>query len=169
MGRDVQVRYTKYDGSLHWHFVMEELGRDEHGWWLGGREGTVLQRGSEPTIEARHDFVLLAPPQGWWTACFNADPHEVDVYVDLTSVPECTDDAVTMIDLDLDVVRRRDGSVYLDDEDEFIEHQAKYGYPLDVVESVTKTAVELIEAVTAGTEPFGESGRQWLSRLAATR
>lgn len=166
MGREVQVRYRKFDGSLHWHFVMRELGRDEHGWWLGGEAGTVLQRGSEPPGTAPTDFVLLAPPGRWWTACFNAAPHKVDVYVDLTSVPETTDDSLTMIDLDLDVVRRRDGSVYLDDEDEFIEHQAKYGYPLDIIESVTHASVELMAAVTARTEPFGDVGAQWLDRLA---
>ena len=33
-----------------------------------------------------------------------------------------------MVDLDLDVIRMRDGGI-LDDEDEFAEHQVRYGYP----------------------------------------
>lgn len=34
-----------------------------------------------------------------------------------------------MVDLDLDVVRRFDGSAEILDEDEFAEHQVRYGYP----------------------------------------
>ena len=36
-----------------------------------------------------------------------------------------------MVDLDLDVIRMRDGRIILDDEDEFEEHQVRYAYPPD--------------------------------------
>ena len=41
---------------------------------------------------------------------------------------------MTAVDLDLDVVRRTDGTVYVDDEDEFAEHRVSFGYPPEVVE-----------------------------------
>ncbi|HXB50646.1 MAG TPA: DUF402 domain-containing protein, partial [Streptosporangiaceae bacterium] len=60
-GHDVRVVYTKYDGSLHWHQVMQYLGEDEHGIWLGGSAGSTTQRGDEPPIVLKQPFVGLIP------------------------------------------------------------------------------------------------------------
>jgi uncharacterized protein len=45
-----------------------------------------------------------------------------------------------MVDLDLDVVRRFDGSAEILDEDEFAEHQARYGYPPEVTGHAERAA-----------------------------
>ena len=77
----------KFDGSLHWHFSMDHLGDDEHGVWLGGPPGTVLQRGAEPPIVQQHAFALLVPASGSWIASWNTGgPYAV--YVDVTTRPE---------------------------------------------------------------------------------
>jgi protein associated with RNAse G/E len=60
---------------------------------------------------------------------------------------------VTMIDLDLDVIKRRDGTVFIDDEDEFAEHQVKYAYPADVIATARQTCDWLVQAVSTE-EPF---------------
>ena len=39
----------------------------------------------------------------------------------------------TCVDLDLDVIQRFDGGVFVDDEDEFAEHRTRYGYPAELV------------------------------------
>ena len=44
------------------------------------------QRGAEPPIVLSHDFVLLMPAAGCWTACFNAE-NELEIYVDVTTRP----------------------------------------------------------------------------------
>ena len=69
--KTVEVRYTKRDGKLHWHFDLEYLGEDEHGLWLGAPEGCLLQRGDEPGNPAPHAFACLIPSEGSWTAYFN--------------------------------------------------------------------------------------------------
>src|SRR2546426_8873615 len=104
------MRYTKWDGSLHWHFHVERLGEDEHGWWMLGRKGIVLRRSDEVVMEQPHHFVALLPRAGDWTAFWN-DGHEVEIYVDVTSTPEWDGDEVSMVDVDLDVIRWRDGRV----------------------------------------------------------
>ena len=158
----VLLRYTKYDGSLHWHFPVERLGEDEHGCWLFGRKGILLRRGAEVALEQPHHFVGLVPHVGDWTAFWN-DGHEVEIYVDVTSTPQWNGDEVTMVDLDLDVVRWREGNVEVLDEDEFEEHQVRYGYPVDVIESAARTCQWLVGAITERCEPFGDVGRRWLS------
>jgi protein associated with RNAse G/E len=162
----VRVRYRKYDGSLHWNYPALRLGEDDHGIWLGVPMETVVFKG-EPKwgpVEAPH--ILLMPRDGWWTATFNAEPHRTEIYCDITTVPRWpTPDEVTMIDLDLDVRRRRTGEVQLLDEDEFAAHRVKYGYPPEVATAAETTADWLRAAVRDRIEPFGSYYTHWLARV----
>jgi uncharacterized protein len=165
-GRDVRVVYTKYDGSLHWHQTMQYLGEDEHGIWLGAPAGSTLQRGDEPPIVTEAAFIQLFPDGEWWTASFWADPANVEIYCDIGTPPQWPSSAeVTMVDLDLDVLRRRDQRILLDDEDEFAEHQVRYSYPADVISNAEAAAAWLLDAVSAKAEPFGAAYRRWLEMV----
>ena len=161
----VRVAYTKWDGAAHWQFDMERLGRDEYGVWLAGRPGTMLQRGAEPPIIKVDAFVLLVPDEGRWMAAWNAES-EHEIYVDVTTAPAWSDGTVSAVDLDLDVVRMRDGAVILLDEDEFAEHRVLFAYPPSVVGAAEATAAWLMGQVAARVEPFGAVGARWLARVA---
>ena len=156
--------FRKYDGSLHWHAWLRRLGDDEHGTWLGATPETAWQRGSEPPITMPGPHVILVPSGQWWVAAFNAAPAKFDVYVDITTAASWpTADEVTMVDLDLDVVRHRhSGGSELLDEDEFQEHQLRYAYPDEVVRSSRAAADLLLEAVTTR-EPFTTVYKGWLA------
>lgn len=166
-GRDVRVVYTKYDGSLHWHQIMQYLGEDEHGIWLGGPAGSTTQRGDEPPIVLKQAFVELIPEAAWWTATFNGDPARTEIYCDIGTPPRWPNPAeVTMVDLDLDVVRMRaDQRVVVVDEDEFAEHQVRYGYPADVIRESQRAASWLLDAISSKSEPFGAAYRGWLDMV----
>jgi protein associated with RNAse G/E len=162
----VRVIYTKYDGALHWNYICQHLGEDEHGIWVGAPTGTPVRRGELATgpVEAPH--VLLFPRDGWWTGCFNAVPHRTEIYCDVTTVPQWHGtDEVMMVDLDLDVRRRRTGAVELLDEDEFVEHGLRYGYPAEIVSAARTAASWLFDAVTRRAEPFGDAYHPWLARV----
>ena len=82
-------------------------------------------------------------------------------------------DRVTMIDLDLDIERARDGEVTIVDEDEFAAHQVRLAYPRHVIESARLALLEasgerldIAARVTRSEEPFAETGARWM-RLAA--
>ena len=165
-GHTVEVEFTKYDGRRHWHFRMTYLGEDEHGVWLAAPPGTVLQRGDEPPRVEADGFVAVAPREGNWFAAWNVD-RDPEVYVDVTSARQWSHERLTMVDLDLDVVRDRDGRVQIVDEDEFDEHQVLFGYPADLVDQARATADDLAAAMAARTEPFGDRGASWLAALAA--
>ncbi|GAA0618355.1 DUF402 domain-containing protein [Kribbella sandramycini] len=164
MGRRVRVVYRKYDGALHWHQWMEWLGEDEYGVWLGGRVGEVSQRGDELTVVAEVAHVQLFPRGEWFTAIFNDAPRSTEIYCDVTTPVEFSDELVTMVDLDLDVIRKRDGSVLVDDEDEFAEHQVKYGYPAEVIAQAQASCDRLVVAV-ANDEPFQAVYKSYLDRV----
>ncbi len=159
--------YRKYDGSLHWHQVMRYLGEDDHGVWLGAPAGCTIQRGSEPPITLPEPSVELIPDRQWWTATFNGEPARTEIYCDIGTPPRWPDPAeVTMVDLDLDVLRlRADQRVVIDDEDEFAEHQIRYGYPPTVVAEAERATAWLVEAITARAEPFGSVYLGWLARV----
>jgi protein associated with RNAse G/E len=166
-GRDVRLVFTKYDGSLHWHQTMKYLGEDEHGIWLGALAGATAQRGDEPPVRYEAPSVQLVPAGPWWTAVFNDPPATAEVYCDISTPARWTSPGeVTMVDLDLDVVRRRpDRHVLLDDEDEFAEHQVRYGYLPEVITQAEQAAAWLLAAVSAGLEPFGSAAEQWLDKV----
>jgi uncharacterized protein len=166
MSEIVRVNYRKFDGSLHWNLTMRRLGEDEHGVWLGLPRGGTCRKGTDgPLIVYSQAHVILFPRDAWWTATFNAEPERAELYCDITTPPRWpTPDEVTMVDLDLDVVRERDrpGPRILD-EDEFAEHQVRYGYPADVIDEARRAADWLYRAAADGTEPFAGRYRAWLA------
>ncbi|MCX4862624.1 MULTISPECIES: DUF402 domain-containing protein [Streptomyces] len=168
----VLVSVRKYDGSLHWHHSTVRLGEDEHGVWLGAPVGTVYSKGTEgPVYTTREARVMLIPRDAWWTGLFQAAPARLDAYCDVTTPSRWLHPGeVTMVDLDLDVCRTRDGgTVFVDDEDEFADHQVRYAYAPDVIARATTTAERLRVALTEDAEPFGRCRRSWLARMSAYR
>jgi uncharacterized protein len=162
----VRVVYTKYDGSLHWNHSALLLGEDGHGVWVGCPAGTLARRGLERAVTFTEAYVMLFPRDAWWTACFNAAPNKTEIYCDISTVPRWPDErTVTMVDLDLDVIRKRNGRIYLDDADEFEEHQVRYGYPPEVIDAARRSADWLMTAVTDHAEPFADAAAQWLKRV----
>ena len=163
----VQVDYHKYDGSLHWNLRMRRLGEDEHGVWLGLPADSVMRKGHNPEVPLPEAHVILFPRGAWWTACFNAAPRSTEIYCDITTPPEwLSRETVSMIDLDLDVLRKRGAAQpLLVDEDEFAEHQLHYGYPPDVIASAQDSAAWLMAAVAGGAGPFGGAHARWLAMV----
>lgn len=161
----VTVQYYKYPRTLHWRHDLVHLGEDAHGVWLGAPLGTVVQRGQEPALTMDRLFVQLVPPDRWWTAIFNQG-FRTDVYVDITTVATWpAADRVEMVDLDLDVIRLRDGTVYVDDEDEFDQHRVELGYPPRMVDSARGAAARVALDLERSAPPFDGSAGPWLNEL----
>lgn len=146
---------------------MTVLAFDSFGTWLGAAAGLTARRGIEPPTTITHPFVKLIGEGAWSAPLWNAAGN-IAVYVDIVRPATWSDGQVTMVDLDLDVVQRRDGSVYLDDEDEFIEHQRTLAYPAHLVEGARAAAARVMLDVERGAEPYGTAGprrlAEWLAR-----
>ena len=161
----VRVVYTKYDGSAHRDYPALRFDTDDLGVWVGVGRGTRSVYHGRPSVE-QIPFVLLIPHHGWWTGMFNPPPRTSEVYCDITTPARWEGDTVHIIDLDLDVVRRRGSAlVELRDEDEFDEHRTAFGYPDDLVHEAHAAANRLLVALGDGTEPFATQYHKYLQRV----
>jgi len=167
-GDTVRVVMTKWGDRPHWEFDGLYLGADEHGDWIGFPAGTLMSR---PGVEVRprNNQVGLVPSGAdldrAFLATFHSPNGSVLTYVDMTSVPEWDGAVVRAVDLDLDVVKALDGTPYVDDEDEFAEHQVAFGYPPEIIELAERTRDAVFAAVTEESAPFDGSSDRWLTVL----
>lgn len=179
------MRFTKWGDRPHWEVTLTRLGQDPYGVWLGGRAGVTFARPGV-SFETTAAQVVLLPHDHAWVAtfydskdCGADDPDsgpqpspgsdtDVLVYVDMTTPAVWSNDGseVTMVDLDLDVFQRQDGSVHVDDEDEFATHQVELGYPPDIIAMAEQSRDEALHAIRGGIAPFDETTHTpWLARL----
>ncbi|GMA40931.1 DUF402 domain-containing protein [Mobilicoccus caccae] len=168
-GARVRAVFTKYDGRPHWEYDLVVLGVDEYGVWVGGAPGGHIAR---PGLEFTSDayWVSLYPHEGMWVATINdtGGTFSSRVYVDVTTQASWwhRPDGVLQVsaaDLDLDVIRRFTGEVFVDDEDEFEDHRRQMGYPADLVEGARNTATMLYDRLRSRGEPFEEVAESWVS------
>jgi protein associated with RNAse G/E len=164
--RIVDVVFVKYDGRAHRSYPARYLGEDDYGTWLGVEAGTPARVDGDQAAVRNEPYVLLVPGHAWWTAMFNAPPRPTQVYCDVTTPATWAGLVeVTVVDLDLDVRRRRWGEIERLDEDEFAEHRAVFGYPDEVVTEALAASYWLAEALGDGTEPFASAFEPWLAQV----
>lgn len=176
-GARIRCEMTKWGDRPHWQFAGVYLGADDHGEWLGFPKGT---HNSRPGYEfhSEVDAVTLVPTGGWYAATFHAPGIWCDLYIDVTTPGEWDGDVLRAVDLDLDVIRMSPvpartpvgivagpGETFVDDEDEFAEHQVAFGYPAEVVGCAQASSHELVSAVRAGLPPYDGTHRRWLDEL----
>lgn len=157
---------SKWGDRPHWEYDAVFLGSDEHGDWLGCRVGTFYSRPGM-RFDAAFAGVVLVPFGGApHLAAFNDRNAQAAIYVDMTTPPAWDGAVLRAVDLDLDVVRLQDGTTYLDDEDEFAEHQVSLGYPAEVVEAARASCDRLVALVGGGHPPYDGSAEPWFDVLA---
>ncbi len=142
------------------------LGADHYGRWLGITQG-------HPWWAADHSragvfelsFVKVVPSGTFWSACF----HQVDPVVDVDIVLPVRWDGNILeeVDLELDVLRNRDGHTDVRDRDQFEQTHAAWPMPADVIAQAEATCDQVYAWVEQGVEPFGIVGQAWLMRFLA--
>lgn len=176
-GQLVGVRFRKWNGRRHWHGDVRYLGRDDYGYWFGSALGTHWARPGLEFDQNRWQVVLVPDPQGeadlplgcspsFYTA--DGPPSQSLIYVDIATPPQwVAGDPVEVraVDLDLDVIRRIDGEVLVDDESEFDEHRVQLGYPDELVRAARADCAWVLQAVHDQAEPFGRVWRGWLAQF----
>jgi uncharacterized protein len=160
---------TKWVDRPHWEFDCRFLGSDDHGDWLGIPVGTTMSRPGASYVAPTHQ-VGLVPPAGpdhtrGWLATFHDATGPLRVYVDITTPPVWDGAVVRAVDLDLDVICGRTGRVWVDDEDEFADHRARFGYPDDVARAAMASCDRVHAALADGLAPYDGSAAAWLTRL----
>jgi hypothetical protein len=171
LGDPVRIEMEKWGSQRHWHIPGQWLGSDDQGDWIGIPAGTRMVRPGRD-VRSQHDQVGLVPGGGDEVAraslpTFHRAPSHVWVYVDMTTVPVWDGPVLRAVDLDLDVVRGRDGGVVIDDEDEFAEHRVAFGYPAEIVALAEASRDRVHAAILAGEPPYDGRHEHWLAVLAS--
>jgi uncharacterized protein len=169
LGDPVRIEMEKWGDRPHWRIPARWLGTDEHGDWIGIPAGSRMVRPGRD-VRSEVDQVGLVPTadlpddRRGWLATFHRESH-VWVYVDMTTPPRWEGATIRAVDLDLDVIRGRDGNVVVDDEDEFAEHQVELGYPPAII-ALAEASRDLVRAAILNQDaPYDGSHERWLRTL----
>ena len=166
--RPVTVQFLKNPDHIHWGFEAHWLGEDNWGDWIGAPRGTKRWKGHERVRPSESDAVFCAPRGEWWHLHYNgADaPNSYTHFVDIVTPPVwVSENRYEMIDLDLDVAVHLDGTVEVQDEDEFEVHQMRYRYPEEFIRRAPDEMNRIVERIHGRQEPFFEVVAAWLVRL----
>ena len=164
VGAELWIERVKWGGRPHYRHTGTFLGEDEHGWWFELTLGAPIYRGDDVLFSNSGGQMLIPADTPWW-AWFPAN-RDFDLYVDIVRESTRDEQGVRCIDMDLDVVRHRDGRTEIVDQDELEQHAAEYGYTAEAVAEAEAAAREVLAAVRAGAEPFASG---WDARRAPRR
>jgi protein associated with RNAse G/E len=144
----VWIVRRKWPDSPHYEMTGDVLGEDEHGDLY---------------------VVWCLPRDDWFLLHFWHGHPEVEIYVDICTPGQWTDDRVTVIDLDFDVIAwnaAMGGHVELVDEDEFEEHRLSLEYPAELQDNARRAAADVFARAQSRRAPFTlETAQPWLAQL----
>lgn len=169
--RLVTVQFFKNPDIIHWGFEGHWLGEDEWGDWVAVPEGSQRWKGEVTMPRTRMNAVFCVPHGEWWHLHYNGiNSYNYSAFIDIVTPPIwVSENRYEMIDLDLDVAVYRDGTVEIQDEDEFQIHQVKYRYTTEMIRWAEEETSRIVTALEAGEEPFFDVAAAWLSRLTVRR
>jgi len=164
--RPVTAQFLKNPDHLHWGFQAYLLGEDEWGVWLALPQGSTRWKGPQAKPPTTEDAVFCAPREAWWHLHYGGAGPEFSHFVDIATPPVWRgDDRYEMIDLDLDVAVHQDGTIEIQDEDEFAEHQVRYHYTDEMIERARAATDYVVSALHTHQEPFFDVASGWLGLL----
>ena len=157
--------WSKFDKTPHWRHETIYLGEDEHGLWFRQLEGSYSSRpGMDYNTET--PVLFLVDREGNWVAKIfppNRDDHML-IYIDIASQVVWNEETLTVtgIDMDLDVIKLDTGKMWIEDEDEFLDHTQTMGYSDELVSVTQETAKTLLDKVVNNHAPFdGKTHLSW--------
>ncbi len=166
-GMPARVEFSKFDGTPHWVSTGTVLGRDEFGVWIGMPIGSVFTRPGARIVADNFTAMLASADRQFMLSRYSQAQSSVEQYVDLTTVPELSIEDSTLviraIDLDLDVVLEFDATeAWIDDADEFAEHQVTMNYPESLIASTESETYRIREEMSSAVEPFNGVSQAYL-------
>lgn len=163
----VTVQFLKNPDHLHWGFEASLLGEDQYGFWMAVPEGTRRWKGADTVHPTRQHAVFCAPRHAWWHLHYEGPgAREYSAFVDIVTPPRWVSESrYEMIDLDLDVALHQDGTIEIQDEDEFEIHKVKYAYTDEMISCAVAETARIVAALEGRQEPFFETAESWLERV----
>jgi uncharacterized protein len=145
-GTPIRIASTKYDGSLHYEYWGRLI--DQH----GGVIRVVTDEGT-PSRSYRGEGLMRAGmtqlffTDRWYNVFHNYAPVGrlgMHWYANIGTPARIEGDTLRWVDLDLDLMHTEARGLFVDDEDEFAEHQVQMAYPREVIERAQAALDELL-------------------------
>src|SRR5260370_40408206 len=104
----ISLAYSKWPDRCHYDYGVRILGEDSYGVWGACEVGEKVYKAGELAAVMDDTKLALVPHSSCWSA-LRYPPTEPDyeVYVDINTPPVWSERRVEMVDLDLDVTRKR--------------------------------------------------------------
>lgn len=152
-GQRVEVHSVKYDGSPHRYWQSTVVRLEERSVLLETAPGELM-RGPKGGWRTQGGRTLL-----WWDRWYNVyeapnGMYGLIYYIHIATPPSVSGSRLVYTDLDLDVIVGLDGSVRLEDRDEFDVGILRYGYPDHVTRRALETADEVQRLLAATKRPW---------------
>jgi uncharacterized protein len=159
MPKEITVRVLKYDGTEHRKWNAR----------IARREESLIILDAEFEIDVSHDLLGSIPGgtrtveyywlDRWYNVFqFLADDGTTRIYYcNINMPPQLNDDALTYIDLDIDVLVQPDLSFQVLDLEEFEANALRYGYSEEVKRETQAAINELAFMIELRQFPFAEN------------
>ncbi|HEU5015743.1 MAG TPA: DUF402 domain-containing protein [Roseiflexaceae bacterium] len=161
--KHVLVHSTKYDGSIHYRYNATVVREEVNLLHLYRPPGTKATSYRGERLGTRHSLEIFWADRPYnlhviWYPDWQPAMH----YVNIATPATWHDGRLHFIDLDLDVIwRARTDEIMLDDEDEFELHQARFGYPQELIAQAWHTSREVQDMMAHRVYPFDGSLLAW--------
>lgn len=153
------LQISAWDGTPRRRLPLQPLGADGFGTWYR----PLSRRTSITGCSA--DSLVLVSAGGDWIAGWSVDG-SVDAHGTVTTAMAVTSHGISAVELDLGVVRFRDGRTTIVDHDRFDQLRVQMGYPPELIEHALATTRRLYDALRRRTGPFAaaETARRRAAR-----
>jgi hypothetical protein len=161
----LEVRKVKRPGG-DFTFTVQPLGEDEHGSWVYGPIGSPWSAPHDSgTLPV--DAIALFDPGHWFVTWWVDRPGDRRVEIDISLPPERTAAGWTYVDLELDPIRHEDGTVEVEDHDEYDDACRNGWITPEHAAIALETAQRMADRLRAREEPWGDEGWRRLARARA--
>jgi len=156
------IKSFKHDGHLHrmwmenW-LVPHELLLPEHkaeGMQVCINEQTPIHESNGKVWISRVPAVVFFLPGQWYNIVALLEEKGTRYYCNVASPPFISENVLTYIDYDLDVIVTSNGASHIVDRDEYEQHKAMYHYSEDVQRKVNDGLQNLLARVETRKAPF---------------
>jgi uncharacterized protein len=156
MKRTVIINSRKFDGSIHRSWKCELVEETVEYWLFYGEfEAEILhpKLGVIRRKTASFEYYF----KNKWFNIFRFHEPEGDLkffYCNINMPPVLENDVLDYVDLDVDLLVKRNLNFEILDEDEYRENSIKYRYPAEVMQQVENNLAALITSIKKGGFPF---------------
>jgi protein associated with RNAse G/E len=159
IGRPIPIHITKYDGSYHRRWPVYYVQREGALYLTESRAGEHVTRTPDP-VDDPDPFPIRSGGQvflwddRWFNVARGPRDGRTRYYVNIGTPVQFDGEAFHYIDLDLDVIWWTDQTPQVVDEDEFLDHSVRMGYPAEVIERARAAVDEVLSMIEARAFPF---------------